>query len=211
MDIEQFIKADELKEVSTILFIILGIILLLYIIYTFAILALAKHSGEGRFRYLSWIPIFNVYYTCKIACGTLVGLLAFILSVLSSNMSLTINNKIYSVDFIPPNIKYILSLILLVVILISIIRIYIRYSKNSIIYIILTILSCGILAPILLFTIRNNQRVQLKTDIDDINLNSNTYVDVNNIEKKSDNKEGKEESPHVEEEYDIGNSWDGPK
>ena len=211
MNIEQFLTQEFFSKYATIILTILLIILMLYILYTFAIIALSKHAGEKKYRYLAWIPPFNIYYTCKLGFGNPLALILFILSIISSNISITINDKLYTTtNILPNNIKNIIYIILLLFVFLSIVRIYRRYSKNYIIYIILSILSLGILSPIFLFVIRNKQRVHLNEPIEDVNLNANTYIEIDKA--KQEPKETKtKDQPHIEEEYDIRNSWEGPK
>lgn len=211
MDIKNIILSGEYSKLGAILIVILILIITLYILYTLAILALSKHAGEKKYRYLAWLPQFNMYYTYKLGFGNPLAFILFILSVLSSNISLTINEKVYTTaNILPENIKSIINIILLIFTLTTIVKLYKQYSKNYIIYTILTILSLGLLTPVFLFVIRNNQRIQMDISLENINTNANEYFKINEITSNKSVQSPKIQ-PKIEEEYDIGNSWDGPK
>ena len=77
---------------------------------------------------------------------------------------------------------------------------------------ILSILSFGLLIPILLFSIRNIKKTA--PNIKDINTNAKVYIDIEKEKNNASNvpNEGiTKKNVHVEEEYDMDNYWSGPK
>ncbi len=203
---------------TNILLIILLVTIILYIFETLAVIRLVRRNGF-RFRYLAWIPAFNIYFVCKLAFNGVVGLIAFVASILTSTFSITISGKLYTTEgLLPQNIVSIIQLILSIILIVSVIRIYKIYSNKWLILTILTILSLGLLSPIFLFAIRNNQRPQM--DVDNFNTNASVYL--NNLNKGKDFSQYKVEEEgsyskknldeaHVENEYDISDAWNGPK
>lgn len=214
-NIQNLLNTFEGTKLFIFMCICLIIPLLINIFYTLAIIRLCKRSGEKKWRYLAWLPNFNIYYTCKLGYGNPLALITFILSVITSKFNFKLGNITISTNgLVPDNIRIIINMIISILIFSTIIKLYKRYSNHFVLYTILTILSFGLLTPILLFTIRNNQIKQLSIEEDNYGTNASEFVKLNSETNKMQNKKSEiQQKVNVEEneEYDIRNSWDGPK
>ena len=148
---------------------VLAIIIILYIIlfasgfisYVFTSIGLyeiAKREKEKPY-FIAWIPCVNKYLLGKIAfkSDTHALILTF-LSIGTTLFSLFIifmYGELYAILAIF-SISFILSIITAIYSFIARYRIYSKYSKSTILMTIFDIVSCGILGPIFLFAIRNN-------------------------------------------------------
>ncbi len=148
---------------------VLAIIIILYIIlfafgfisYVFNSIGLyeiAKREKEKPY-FIAWIPCVNKYLLGKIAfkSDTHALILTF-LSIGTTLFSLFIifmYGELYAILAIF-SISFILSIITAIYSFIARYRIYSKYSKSTILMTIFDIVSCGILGPIFLFAIRNN-------------------------------------------------------
>ena len=148
---------------------VLAIIIILYIIlfafgfisYVFNSIGLyeiAKREKEKPY-FIAWIPCVNKYLLGKIAfkSDTHALILTF-LSIGTTLFSLFIifmYGELYAILAIF-SISFILSIITAIYYFIARYRIYSKYSKSTILMTIFDIVSCGILGPIFLFAIRNN-------------------------------------------------------
>ena len=148
---------------------VLAIIIILYIIlfafgfisYVFNSIGLyeiAKREKEKPY-FIAWIPCVNKYLLGKIAfkSDTHALILTF-LSIGTTLFSLFIifmYGELYAILAIF-SISFILSIITAIYSFIARYRIYSKYSKSTILITIFDIVSCGILGPIFLFAIRNN-------------------------------------------------------
>ena len=148
---------------------VLAIIIILYIIlfafgfisYVFNSIGLyeiAKREKEKPY-FIAWIPCVNKYLLGNIAfkSDTHALILTF-LSIGTTLFSLFIifmYGELYAILAIF-SISFILSIITAIYSFIARYRIYSKYSKSTILMTIFDIVSCGILGPILLFAIRNN-------------------------------------------------------
>lgn len=191
--------------------VICGILLILLILGNLAIIRLSRNSGE-KYRYLSWLYPFNIYYLIKVSLGNPYAFITFIATALASNISITILGKTISTKgILPNNICNILLIICYLITIISIIKLYKNYSKNWILYTILTLLTLGLLSPIFLFVIRNNQREQLENINEEINTSSNIYVTVNKQMEKLGKEANNNVDRKIEDQYEIDDVWEGPK
>lgn len=148
---------------------VLAILIILYIIlfafgfisYVFNSIGLyeiAKREKEKPY-FIAWIPCVNKYLLGKIAfkSDTHALILTF-LSIGTTLFSLFIifmYGELYAILAIF-SISFILSIITAIYSFIARYRIYSKYSKSTILMTIFDIVSCGILGPIFLFAIRNN-------------------------------------------------------
>lgn len=148
---------------------VLAIIIILYIIlFTFGFISyvfnsiglyeIAKREKEKPY-FIAWIPCVNKYLLGKIAfkSDTHALILTF-LSIGTTLFSLFIifmYGELYAILAIF-SISFILSIITAIYSFIARYRIYSKYSKSTILMTIFDIVSCGILGPIFLFAIRNN-------------------------------------------------------
>jgi len=162
--------------------VILGIILLLMILFTIisvtiaivnyifmgiGLMEIGKSMGEKN-SWLSWIPYANQYLLGKLGMNHAVGLIlvigSSIISVLSfiAGMINGIINEGIMEELIIGYLGiifviFMIALAIMVLYYISCHNIYKKFSDKSVIMTVFTVLTCGALAPIFLFAIRNNK------------------------------------------------------
>lgn len=150
--------------------VILGIIIIVYgllclygiISYAFnsyGIYKIAKRE-EKKPEFLAWIPYLNRIIMGKIAFNSsiqgiimaLVGLLSIVTILISLFVKLTNVQLMFSLAIT----SFILSIISKLFDFVAHYKIYSKYSKSAIIMTVLDIVSLGILGPIFVFAIRDN-------------------------------------------------------
>ncbi len=149
--------AKDNKEIFLIVVAVLGLVILLgYIFCAIGLIKMSKKLNE-KGSWMAWFPIFNSYLLGKIAWTKCLGWTMLILTILTSGISLVVNNIIILSITLSNNLLIILCVILSLLTLASLFKLYKLFSKKYIALIIFTILSCGLLSPIFIFAIRKNE------------------------------------------------------
>src|SRR5574344_818530 len=151
------------------IFIILAIVwgILSYIFSGLGLMEMDKKKNE-KYPWLSWIPCARTYLIGKLAYGeTNGGVLFLVASIGVTIINLIICNVVSfvsGVGSIAYSIAEMFSMILnvgyLVFLYITYYRIYKQFSKNYTLMLVFTILTSGILAPVFIFAIRNNNLIE---------------------------------------------------
>ena len=143
--------------VSYIILFIVGFIS--YIFTSFGLYKIAKREEEKTYAF-AWVPYLNQYLLGKLAFKSRVqAIIMLILNIIVLVMSISV--LFISIDNI--HIMYIaiasfiMSLITCVYTFIAHYKIYSKYSRSTVLMTILDIISFGILGPIFIFAIRNNE------------------------------------------------------
>ena len=147
--------------ILVLVYIFMGLIgTLLYIFNSVGLYKLAKNE-ENNNAYLACIPYLNRVTEGKIAFGNnLLGITMFVLQLLSVIlMCITFFFFFFREDslMILSILGFILSAIFKIIDFVAHYNIYSKYSKSAIIMTVLDIVSLGILGPIFLFAIRDNE------------------------------------------------------
>ncbi len=146
-------------------FIIYGIIFVFYIYSGIGLMKITNKMGE-KGSWMAWVPVLNLYLIGKLAFSKIVGCIIAILFVLGVKFSSTVNGEtVESVTILPAPLNTIAAFALGILILASLYKIYVKFSKKAVILLILTILSFGFLAPKFLFDIRNNEIIDKTKDV----------------------------------------------
>ncbi len=151
---------------ATVLFIIVIIYTILfafgflsYIFTSVGLYKLAKKEEEGL-SFFAWIPYLNKYILGRIAFGSNTqGIIMTILNIATLLLYISLmflTRDLYLVYF-AVIMSCVLSIVTVIYNYIARYKIYSRYSKSTIIMTVLDILSFGILGPIFIFAIRNNE------------------------------------------------------
>jgi len=106
---------------------------------------------------MAWLPVFNMYLLGKIAISKLFGWCLVLAIFLSSTYTTTINGVVSQGSILPDPFSKIASYVFALLVLVSLYKIYSKLSSKAVIMTLFTVLTCGLLAPIFLFAIRNNQ------------------------------------------------------
>jgi len=134
-----------------------AVIIALYVFYAYGLMKIAK-KNDVRGSWMAWIPIFNFYLMGKMAFNKGIGWCMVILSLLGGTGEVTINDQVIaSGSILSAPYNSWASMAFLILLLISLYRIYEKMSEKAVVMIIMTILSLGLLTPIFLFAIRNNE------------------------------------------------------
>lgn len=139
--------------------------LIFYILQSIGLMRLSKRNNI-KHSWLAFVPVANAYICGKVAFEdkiktfTLLGL-KIVSTVISlsyySNLVLSyVNNNTASTS--NDTIANVFSWIYIIFLLYASHQIFKRYSNKAVIMLIFSILSCGLLIPIFLFAIRNNER-----------------------------------------------------
>lgn len=158
---------------GTILMILLGIILLLIIKllieYIFESIFIYNQCKKLKYKYpiLSWIPIYNKIRLGKIADKNNVGIALFVLDIILTSLSIFIyRNLVYLTEDM---VVLILQAIFVLILLCFILNMYLSHNiikkatpKFAVLLNILNIFTFGFLRPIVLFIIRNNEKINVK-------------------------------------------------
>lgn len=153
---------------STIGFIILIICLLsgliFYIIQSIGLIKLAKRNNI-KHSWLAFIPVANTYiygkvaFEDKIKTFTLLGLKI----VSTASLNALLNTVLFYFNFNTTAITNntmtpIISFAYMIFLFYASYQIFKKYSDKAVIMLVFSVLSCGVLTPIFLFAIRNNER-----------------------------------------------------
>ncbi len=126
-----------------IYFVIIILALIYYILGSIGLMKIADRTGEER-SWMAWVPVLNIYLLGKLGFSNVVGWVMVVLFLLNGNK--TTSNSMF-------------SLALSVLTIISFHKIYSKVSDKAVIMTVFTVLSLGLLGPIFLFMIRNNDRI----------------------------------------------------
>lgn len=133
---------------------------ILYIFNSFGLYKLAKNE-DNKNSYIAWVPYLNRIIEGKIAFGnSTLGITMFILQLLSIILMIV---TVFSKNMQPQALvllsvfSFILSAIFKIIDFVAHYSIYSKYSKSTILMTILDILSLGLLGPIFIFAIRDNE------------------------------------------------------
>ena len=153
---------------STIGFIILIICLLsgliFYILQSIGLMKLAKRNNI-KHSWLAFIPVANTYiygkvaFEDKIKTFTLLGLKI----VSTASLNALLNTVLFYFNFNTTAITNntmtpIISFAYMIFLFYASYQIFKKYSDKAVIMLVFSVLSCGLLTPIFLFAIRNNER-----------------------------------------------------
>lgn len=162
-DSEIISKVLPIIGVVLIIFLIIGITF--YILQSIGLMKLAKRNNI-KHSWLAFIPVANTYihgkvaFEDKIKTFTLLSI-KIISTIISSNyysnlvLSYVNSNTSYTSD---NTIANVFSLIYVIFLFYASYQIFKKYSDKAVIMLVFSILSCGVLTPIFLFAIRNNER-----------------------------------------------------
>ena len=132
----------------------------LYIFNSYGLYKLAKNE-DNKNSYIAWVPYLNRIIEGKIAFGnSTLGITMFILQLLSIILMIV---TVFSKNMQPQALvllsvfSFILSAIFKIIDFVAHYSIYSKYSKSTILMTILDILSLGLLGPIFIFAIRDNE------------------------------------------------------
>lgn len=161
--------------------VILGIILLLmfvliiistivaitnYIFMGIGLMEIGKSMGEKN-SWLSWIPYANQYLLGKLGMNHTVGLilviassilsvLSFVAGIISGIMNEGIMEELIIAYIGIMFVIVMITIAIMVLYYISLHNIYKKFSDKAVLMTVFTVLTCGALAPVFLFAIRNN-------------------------------------------------------
>ena len=132
----------------------------LYIFNSYGLYKLAKNE-DNKNSYIAWVPYLNRIIEGKIAFGnSTLGITMFILQLLSIILMIV---TVFSKNMQPQALvllsvfSFILSAIFKIIDFVAHYSIYSKYSKSTILMTILDILSLGLLGPLFIFAIRDNE------------------------------------------------------
>jgi len=137
--------------------VFLVILFVLYILGSIGLAGITKNVNE-KGAWMAWFPLFSFYLIGKLGFSKVVGWVMVVLSILGSSHSSTVGGKTVTVGTIlPTQYASIASFALVILLIVSLFKIYSRVSERAVAMIICTVLSFGLLAPIFLFAIRKNE------------------------------------------------------
>ncbi|MDD3048385.1 MAG: hypothetical protein PHQ89_00115 [Bacilli bacterium] len=130
----------------------------LYILLVFALTSMIKKLNM-KGAWMIWIPILNFYLIGKIAFeNKIIPWLIPIFYILSRKSTASVNNRIInSTSFAPSYLTNTFNFLFALLLIVSLFKVYNKFSDQAIVMTIFTVLSCGILAPVFLFAIRNKE------------------------------------------------------
>lgn len=131
--------------------------LILYILGSLGLMQITDKLGS-KGAWMAWLPLFNVYLLGKLAFNKGIGWILVILTILSGDMKKTVN--IDGITYVKTHTSSLFSLILAIMTFVVLHKIYKKFSTKANLMTLFTVLSCGILAPIFLFAIRNNEVIE---------------------------------------------------
>jgi len=145
-------------------FILLVIMGVLYILGSLGTMRIAARQGD-QLSWLAWVPIANMYLLGKVGMSMEVGAIltgGHLLNQIMKRMDLGLNSLANTIGFA-----------VLILQFVALHKIYQKLSKKAVVMTIFTVLTLGILGPIFLFAIRNNDFLEdgetAKTDqIEDV-------------------------------------------
>lgn len=139
-----------------LIIVLLVVALVLYVLGAIGLSGIAKQT-KTKSSWMAWVPVVNIYLIGKIAFNKGIGWVLIILCFLSGSSETTINDEVVqSGSILPAPFNTIASLALALIGIATLYRMYRKVSNRATLMTVLSILSCGILAPIFLFAIRNN-------------------------------------------------------
>ena len=130
-------------------------IIVLYILSGIGLMGITNKLGQ-RGSWMAWVPIFNFYLMGKLAFTKIIGWITVALVFFSSSYSSTINGETTTGTILPAPFDTIAGYILAALLLTSIYKIYNKVSEKAVVMMLFTVLSFGLLTPVFLFAIRNN-------------------------------------------------------
>ena len=148
-----------LAVIITLYIILFAFGFISYVFNSIGLYEIAKREDEKPYI-LAWIPCINKYLLGKIAFKSETH--ALILTFLSLGTTLFslfmmfMHSELYAILTLLI-ISFTLSVITAIYSYIARYKIYSRYSKSTILMTIFDIISCGILGPVFLFVVRNNE------------------------------------------------------
>lgn len=157
----QEVLKNAMPVILGFLLILLVVLLILYVFESIGIMKLAKRKDMEN-SWLAFVPFARTYMYGKLAfkdkITPIVYLCAEVLSVLVSieqtvKMFNSLANGVLDQSF-NFNAYFVATMIIGIV---AVYKIFKKYSDKAILMLVLSILSCGLLAPIFLFAIRNNE------------------------------------------------------
>ena len=131
-----------------------------YVFYSVGLYKIGKKEEESSYPF-AWIPYLNQYLLGKIAFKSkvqaIIMLIINILDMLLYTYAIFICKDIYVLRILSIAI-FVVSFIVSIYSFIARYKIYNKYSKSTIIMLVIDILSFGLLGPIFIFAIRNNEK-----------------------------------------------------
>lgn len=157
----QEVLKNAMPGILGFLLIFLVVLLILYVFESIGIMKLAKRKDMEN-SWLAFVPFARTYMYGKLAfkdkITPIVYLCAEVLSEVVSiehilQMFNSLANGVTSQTF---NLN-VFSIVCVVISFCAAYKIFKKYSDKAVLMLVLSILSCGLLAPIFLFAIRNNE------------------------------------------------------
>lgn len=146
-----------LQFLAGFMLLIFVILFTLYILGSIGLMGIAKKLNITG-GWMAWIPIFSFYLLGKIAYNKGAGWFLAISGLLSGNYNMTINDEqVASSPILPAPLNTFVSLAFVVFLFTSLHKVYDRMSDKAVIMTVTTVLTFGLLSPIYLFAIRNNE------------------------------------------------------
>ena len=137
------------------------VVIVLYVLGGIGLMRIAdKQNIKGV--WMAWIPFFNLRLIGKLAVENkfaqwLLLVLALLGAEFTSSVIVNGVTTTKNVIALPSPIREIFVFSALIVGIVYLYKIYNKLSDKAVIMIVFTILTCGLLAPIFLFAIRNNE------------------------------------------------------
>lgn len=145
-----------LQFIAGFMLLIFVILFTLYIFGSIGLMAIAKKLNITG-GWMAWLPIFNFYLLGKVAFNKGAGWFLAISGLLSGNYNLTVNDEqVASSPILPAPLNSFLSLAFVVFLFTSLYKVYNKFSDKAGIMTVTSVLTFGLLSPIYLFAIRNN-------------------------------------------------------
>ncbi len=159
----------EADQILLIFFAVLGIFALLcisfYLLEAFAIMKMGKKIGVKN-SWLAFVPFVSAYIFGRVAfknktmsvlylCLSIVSRLFTILYLV--NIAFTILGSSFVLDILSNAAIAVFEIAFLLLSFYAAYEIYEKFSNKAVVMFIFDVLSCGLLSPIFLFSIRNNE------------------------------------------------------
>ena len=144
--------------------VILILLVIFYLLNGFGLMRIAKRNNI-KHSWLAFVPVANYYIFGKVAFSDNIRPILFLfLNIISMIFSINVYYTTFF-SFINGNSSYplnniylnIFNWIYLIFYFYVMYKIYKKYSKKATIMLVFLVLTCGILNPIFLFSIRNNE------------------------------------------------------
>lgn len=158
-----YVNSDIIEKIIPMLFITFVIVceitFAIYVLSNIGLLKLTQRNNISH-SWLAFIPIANTYIFGKIAfedkVKTFILLGMRIFSSIVSFLGIYYNTG-YTTNKIISMLSW-FSYIYLIFLFYAFYKIFKKYSDKAVIMLVFSVLSCGLLTPIFLFAIRNNER-----------------------------------------------------